>query len=105
MRTGQVTEDCNDLVPMPDHGIVARKLDAEEAHRMRGDIVRLLLQQTVKGLKNKLDPVAWLNTGWPELEAFGRGLRRKRTEFVELATHMDHLEDRALALGPRWVEL
>jgi len=26
-------------------------------------------------------------------------------EFVELATHADHLEHRALALGPRWVEL
>ena len=26
-------------------------------------------------------------------------------EIVELATHLDHLEDRARKLGPRWVEL
>jgi hypothetical protein len=49
---------------------VIRKLDGVDANKTRTNIVRLLLRQIVVGLKVELDPAAWVNAGWAELESF-----------------------------------
>jgi hypothetical protein len=67
-----MTEHSDELVPV--QRIVARKIDTEEAHHLRSDIVRCLLQQTVVSLKSKLGPAQWLNGGWTELEGFVEAL-------------------------------
>jgi hypothetical protein len=59
-----------DEIPSNHAVYVIRKVDVVEANKTSADIVRLLLRQTVNGLKAELDPVAWINAGWVELEAF-----------------------------------
>jgi hypothetical protein len=66
---------------------VARHVDGVEGDKMRADIVRLLLQQTVSGLKTQLDPATWVSAGWVELEAFvdalcGRGIHPALAEWT-----------------------
>jgi hypothetical protein len=64
----------SDEIPRNHAVYVAREISREEANQTRAEIVRHLLQQTVAGLKAKLDPAAWVNAGWPELEAFVEAL-------------------------------
>lgn len=59
----------------PNHTIyIAREIGREEADKTRAEIVRHLLRQTVAGLKAELDPAAWVNAGWAEMEAFTEAL-------------------------------
>jgi hypothetical protein len=51
------------------------KVEGAEADRLRSNIVIALLTEIAARLKNELDPAAWLNGGWPELEAFTEALR------------------------------
>ena len=51
-----------------------RKVDAAESDRIRTEIVRLILQQMVSGLRARLDPVAWVSAGYIELESFVHAL-------------------------------
>ena len=47
-----------------------RKIERAEADRLRSRIAITLLTEIIARMKNELDPAAWLNGGWPELEAF-----------------------------------
>jgi hypothetical protein len=67
--------------------VIVRQLDRDEADHMRAEIVRLLLSQTIAGLRHELDPAAWANGGWNELAAFvdalcGTGAHPALTEWA-----------------------
>ena len=51
-----------------------RKVDVAESDRIRTEIVRLILQQMVSGLRARLDPTAWVSAGYIELESFVHAL-------------------------------
>jgi hypothetical protein len=59
--------------------IAARPIGRDSTDRICADTVRHLLRQIVSSLKAELDPAAWLNGGWPELEAFTAALCDART--------------------------
>jgi len=54
--------------------IAVRPLGRGDADQTRANIVQHLLCTIVSGLKAELDPVAWINGGWSELEAFTEAL-------------------------------
>jgi hypothetical protein len=51
-----------------------RKVDRAESDKMRTDIVRLILQRMVSGLRAQLDASTWISAGYVELEAFVHAL-------------------------------
>jgi hypothetical protein len=63
-------EPSDDLPNLNGYAIAVRSVDADEAHTLRADTVRLVLREHVRGLKGKLDPESWINGGWAEVESF-----------------------------------
>jgi hypothetical protein len=54
--------------------IAVRQLDKEAVARMRTDITRVLLREIIDGLKQRIDWVSWINSGWIELEDVAESL-------------------------------
>jgi hypothetical protein len=62
-------------MPGPEHfQIAVRPLAAGEADRVRAEIIRKLLRETIGRLKSNLGPESWLNGGWSELADFVEAL-------------------------------
>ena len=60
-------EEMNDDIP-PRYGVAVRKIDKTEADKTSAEIVRFVLREHLRGLKEKLDPAKWVNSGWEEVE-------------------------------------
>lgn len=52
------------------HGIAIRKIDDDEADRLRDEIVRTILRRIIAGARGNLDPAAFLNGGWDQFDGF-----------------------------------
>jgi hypothetical protein len=62
-----------DDVP-PHYGVAVRKISKADSDKTSAEIVRFVLREHLHGLKEKLDPATWVNSGWAEVEAFVEAL-------------------------------
>src|SRR5437763_12082929 len=62
-----------DDVP-PHYGVAVRKIGKADSDKTSAKIVRFVLREHLRGLKDKLDPATWVNSGWAEVEAFVEAL-------------------------------
>jgi hypothetical protein len=56
------------------YAVVVRCIEPDERHTLRADVVRLVLREHLRGLKEKLSAESWLNGGWSEVESFVEAL-------------------------------
>ena len=66
-----------DNIPENRSAFAIRKVDAAESGQIRADIVKLILQRMVSGLRAQLDPATWISAGYVELEFFVHALCNK----------------------------
>jgi hypothetical protein len=63
-----------DDLPGGSYKVAIRELDRADADKTRAEIVRRLSREIVEGLKAKLDPASYVNSGWAEYDTFVEAL-------------------------------